>query len=151
LRATTDKTISSKDTMKQRPTFVGIDIDPDRIHIAQTAWFSAAHTKQNILRDIPYEFHIANAVLNDELWNDLSTTILYVYLTPRGMKHLKRQLLDGKVNNFLNGHHTSEQPKQRRVIVSYMNPFPETTFLRKEYVSIPHQPDTSYPIYIYEW
>lgn len=153
---------------KQHPTFVGIDIDPDRIHNAQSSWDFAVGATQRILPTIPYEFHVANAVMNVKAWNHISTTILYVYLTPRGMKQLKRHLMETEITSNLTANNLnddssgcpfsstvnsfgSERIQRRRVIVSYMNPLPETKLLRKEYVSIPHQPDTSYPVYMYEW
>jgi hypothetical protein len=152
--------ISSKNSEEtQHPAFVGIDIDPDRILKAQAAWDNAVHLSRSLLSDIPCEFHVANAVFDDEAWNHISTTILYVYLTPRGMKQLKRQILEKEGTNYscaeqyidpYKHDHSFSRP-QRRIIVSYMNPLPETKLLRKSFVSIPKQPDTAYPIYIYEW
>jgi hypothetical protein len=155
-----------KSTRPQHPTFIGIDVDPDRIRTAQAAWDNAVRVSRSLLFDIPCEFHVANAVLNDETWNHISTTILYVYLTPRGMKQLKRQILEKEgvlrkggtnyprtedLNDPCMNDCSFSHGAQRRIIVSYMNPLPETMLLRKEYVSIPKQPDSAYPIYMYEW
>jgi hypothetical protein len=119
------------------PTFVGIDIDPERIHVVETAWLEAV-LSQRIAANIPYQFHCANAVEQLQLWQP-KATVLYVYLTPRGMRQL-RALLD------------RDEAGSTSIlrVVSYMNPLPEATLIRRDCVVVPHQPDAAWPLYFYK-
>lgn len=123
-------------TAKNGPAFVGIDVDPDRIQAAEASWLRNVSTLR-IDSSIPYQFHCANAVEQLELWRD-SATVLYVYLTPRGMRQLRPILKD-----------RSKETATLRV-VSYMNPLPDATLVRRELVSVAHQPNAAWPLYFYE-
>lgn len=126
------------------PTFVGIDVDPGRIQTAKSAWLNAVSTHRIAAR-IPYQFHCANAVEELDLWRD-AATVLYVYLTPRGMRQL-RPLLDHR-----GGDDGQENPSLSTSlqVLSYMNPLPDATLVRRESVLVPHHPDAAWPLYFYE-
>jgi len=140
-------------------TFVGIDTDPERIQAANRAWQEAVKAEQigggagdtsptdasgsgggGIKIMACYrQFHCANAITNPSLWK--SATVLYLYLTPRGMRQL-RPLLD--------------ECLQLRYVVSYMNALPDAAALllleqNRERVRVPHQPDAAWPLYIYKF
>ena len=111
---------------------MGIDTDRERIQTAEYSWKEALRTSQIDSR-ISGHFHCANA-LADGFWKE-SATVLYLYLTPRGMRQL-RPVLD-------------ECPKLR-IVVSYMNTLPDAKLLAREVISVSHQPDAAWPLYIYQ-
>ena len=146
---------NSDATSKSRSiNFVGIDTDPERIQVANRAWQEAVKAEQigggagdtspadtsgsSGIKVMAYhQFHCANAITNLSLWK--SATVLYVYLTPRGMRQL-RPLLD--------------QCSQLRYVVSYMNALPDAAALleqHRERIRVPHQPDAAWPLYVYKF
>ena len=125
-------TATAPDTTPKGPSFIGIDMDSVRIQTAEYSWKEAMLARQIDSR-ISSQFHCANA-LADGFWKD-SATVLYLYLTPRGMRQL-RPVLD-------------ECPKLR-LVISYMNTLADAKLLAREVISVPHQPDAAWPLYIYQ-
>ena len=115
------------------PTFVGIDLDQERIHTAKCAWRRSLNAS-DINSQISGLFHCANA-LADGFWKD-SVTVLYLYLTPRGVRRLRPIL---------------EECSNLRVVISYMNMLPDAKLLARELISVPHQPGAAWPLYIYQF
>jgi SAM-dependent methyltransferase len=163
------------------PRFIGIDIDQERITTAKTTWQrhyieqQQQQDQEAIVSNISMNFYCMNAILHPEIWMNPSISMIYVYITPRGMKQLLSIIIscfynsDDNNNNNNNENCDRQQQNQQQQgrrnplkVISYMNPFPSSKdndchtmnlpiLLRhKEYVTIPHQPDTAYPIYFYE-
>jgi hypothetical protein len=138
-RRSDDKSTSNSHTTSM-PTFVGIDVDPERIQAAEAVWMQSVST-QRIAANIPHQFYCANAVEKQELWRD-TATVLYVYLTARGMRQV-RPLLNHGDQNY-------ETRQNLRVVVSFMNPLSNANLVRRERVLVPHQPDAAWPLYFYK-
>jgi len=124
---------STKSTKSEDPTFIGIDTDRERIDAAIITWKEALKLDQ-IDATTSGEFRCANALV-DGLWKD-SATIIFLYLTPRGMRKL-RPIMD-ECSNL-------------RYVVSYMNVLPDAKLLKCERIAVPHQPDSAWPLYIYQF
>jgi SAM-dependent methyltransferase len=121
------------------PTFIGIDVDPERIEAARAAW-SEAVSSHRIPSTLSARFHCANALDSLELWTN-TVTVLYVYLTPRGMRQL-RPLLEKTA--------TDQKPSTDRLrVVSFMNALPNAHLIRRECVKVQHQPDAAWPLFFY--
>jgi len=140
--ATSSSSSSSKDNnnadkkkrnnTKRPPSFIGIDTDHNRIQTAQQSWQRAV-AEQRIASNISCQFHCANAVVDVDLWiND--ATIVYCYLTPRGMRLVRPLLLAAP---------------RMRMVVSYMNELPNAVMsMQKELISV--QAGTAWPLYFYK-
>jgi hypothetical protein len=120
--------------------FIGIDTDQDRIRYAQESWQKAISSTNETISTIDTnivecQFHCANAVIDVHLWiND--ATIVYCYLTPRGMR---------LVQSLLQQH----SQHQVRMVISYMNELPHGAVLyKKERISV--QTGTAWPLYFYK-
>lgn len=147
-------------------SFVGIDADPNRIEQCQNAWNSAVQVAKTIDESfVQARFHCANAITETHLWND--ATLLYVYLTPRGLRALLRTIQLSNINNN-NANHHHHLYHSLRCLISYMNPVVEfhkqdpnqqkTSIVGvdpvqtiRQLVHVPHQPETKWPLYIYRF
>jgi SAM-dependent methyltransferase len=122
------------------PTFIGIDVDPERIEAARAAW-SEAVSNHRIPSSMSARFHCTNALDNLALWTN-TVTVLYVYLTPRGMRQL-RPFLDRTTTDL------KPSTDRLRVVVSFMNALPNAHLIRRECVKVQHQPDAAWPLFFY--
>ena len=111
------------------PSFVGIDIDADRIRQAQ-ANVDEAKVQGLILHNLDISFQCMNALEATELIQ--SATVVFLYLIPRGLK-LVAPLV-----------------QRARVVLTYMSPLPDRTFSHRELVPVPHQPGAAWPLHVYE-
>ena len=122
------------------PCFVGIDIDETRISQAREN-LDQAREQGKIATGISIIFHCANALEALPLFRE--ATVLFLYLIPRGLKILQRDLLSD----------LAKKGRLRRVI-TYMSPLPnEDSWLvriRREVISVPHQPGAAWPLYLYQ-
>lgn len=141
-----DRRENSEATM---PSFVGIDIDADRIKEAEKA-LEQARAEGRIDPRISISFNCANALETTDLYR--TATVFFLYLIPRGLRKIKPILLqthrDGDVvepNGLAN-----QSSKQVRV-VTYMSKFPDETPVRSESISVPHQPGASWPLHLYNF
>ena len=114
---------------KAAPTFVGIDVDAERIQRCRSCWNEEV-AKGRIRADIRCEFHTANALDQVDLWKH--ATVVFVYLTPRGLR-LLRPLLPRNIT-----------------LISYMNPAPDLLLLERKLIEVSHQPGSAWPLYFYK-
>eukprot|EP00527_Entomoneis_sp_CCMP2396_P002802 CAMPEP_0198147984 /NCGR_PEP_ID=MMETSP1443-20131203/38955_1 /TAXON_ID=186043 /ORGANISM="Entomoneis sp., Strain CCMP2396" /LENGTH=204 /DNA_ID=CAMNT_0043812531 /DNA_START=39 /DNA_END=650 /DNA_ORIENTATION=+ len=110
---TIEKDLINNDHSHCYASFVGIDIDPERIQQAQQA-SQEAREKGAIHADISMTFHCANALEMPHLFQH-SATILFLYLIPRGLKLIQPILL---------GENKQQQQEKLRIVISYMAPLP---------------------------
>jgi len=143
------------------PSFVGIDVDENRIREARNL-LKEARRKGDVFREVKVEFHCANALDCAHLFRDV--TVFFLYLVPRGLRIIKPLLIQGPVPQ--DGGTTdkgrqetdttaavaaaSERTTQVVRVVTYMSPLEGETPLRKELVEVPHQPGSRWPLYLYE-
>lgn len=116
---------------KDTASFVGIDIDADRIQQAKQAWQQAVETGAIDAR-IQVEFHCQNALEAYDIF--CRATIIFLYFIPRGLRQIKPLLL---------------QIPQPIKVVTYMSPLPGETPIHKQCIKIPHQPNAEWPVYAY--
>lgn len=140
--ATTTSSTGTPSNRNNGLTFIGIDTDPERIQAAERAWEEAVLAEQ-IDPGISHRFHCANAVADPALWG--SATVLYAYLTPRGMRRMRPLLLP-----------SDDEDRRRccpnlRRAVSYVNALPGADPLRRERIAVPHQPGAAWPLYVYRF
>jgi SAM-dependent methyltransferase len=116
------------------PSFVGIDIHDDHIQQAQKS-LESAKNEGRIDRRISVTFHCQNALEALLLVRD--ATVLFLYLIPRGLRKLHPLLREQLV------------PGRALHVLTYMAPLPNETHLRRELISVAHQPGASWPLYLY--
>jgi hypothetical protein len=131
------------------PSFVGIDIDADRIKVAEKA-LEQARSEGRIDPRISISFNCANALETTDLYR--TATVFFLYLIPRGLRKIKPYLLqthqDGDIT-APNG--LTDQPSKQVRVVTYMSKFPDETPARSESISVPHQPGASWPLHLYKF
>jgi hypothetical protein len=128
------------------PSFVGIDIDADRIKEAEGK-LEQARADGRIDPRISISFNCANALEATHLFPTAS--VFFLYLIPRGLRKIKPLLLQAQQDGDItvaNG----QSYRQVRVI-TYMSPLPDETPTRHESISVPHQPGASWPLYLYSF
>lgn len=130
------------------PSFVGIDIDPDRIEQANRA-AEVARTDGRIPPQVDVRFVCGNALdcpdddggrggaLPPALFD--GATVIFLYLIPRGLK---------RVYPLLVGHRNRMGRTIR--VVSYMSRLPVGTPVGRVLCRVPHQKDAAWPLYFYE-
>lgn len=127
-------------------SFVGIDIDPDRIKESREA---ATRAKQEgrILPHIDIQFFCDNALECCTTTSSSSTifqrvTVFFLYLIPRGLKQVYPILTD----------HRKRMGTRPVRVVTYMSKLPSTEIkpLDSAVCHVPHQKEAAWPIYFYE-
>ena len=121
-----------KETPRKWPCFLGIDIDSERVAQAQKA-LTDARANGSIHPEISVTFRCANALQDPTFFSTTSTTILFIYLIPRGLKLLQPYLQD---------------MPHLQTVISYMAPVPHWTVTRID--KIPVQAGTAWPVYVYQ-
>jgi SAM-dependent methyltransferase len=118
-------------------SFLGIDIDPDRIAICQD---SLNEQRQNgkIHEHLTIEFVCANALESTELFD--KATVFFLYLIPRGLKLIQPLLQEHKATTM------GEGPLH---VVSYMAKLPGETVTDRALLEVEHQPGAAWPLYYY--
>ncbi|CAB9514462.1 Mycolic acid cyclopropane synthetase [Seminavis robusta] len=143
-------------------SFVGIDINPDRVQEAIQS-LSSAKEEGTIHPNVSVVFHCANAMESIDLYKD--ATFVFLYLIPRGLKIFKPMLyqvlqhqqqqkekkkLDKNRDNDENvNDNVSDQSVMIRVM-TYMAPLPDEKYTRKGSCHVEHQPGAAWPVYFYE-
>ena len=112
-------------------SFVGIDIDEERIQQARQVWKQAVD-KGEVNGSIKAEFHVMNALEAYEIFGH--ATIIFLYLIPRGLRKIKPLL---------------EQIPHPIQVLTYMSPLPGETPFQKNCIKVPHQPDAEWPVFAY--
>ena len=131
------------------PSFVGIDIDSDRITKAKEASVMA-QTDGRIDSRINVTFHCINALEAGYLFQD--ATVLFLYLIPRGLRIFKPLLSQFVVQEGGKRQEEGQQQQQRlRYVLTYMSPLPDETPVRQELIAVPHQPGAAWPLYLYQF
>lgn len=126
-------------TTKSVPSsFVGIDIDQDRIEIASRTLEELK--AQGRLVNANVSFHCRNALDCQDLLD--GATVFFLYLIPRGLRLVKPLLMKQLEN--------STGMTQEIRVITYMSPLPDETPTRIEKIQVPHQPGASWPLYFYK-
>jgi hypothetical protein len=122
------------------PSFVGIDIDSDRIAQARQH-LQRARARGRVDPRLSVTFHCANAMQASELFAD--ATVIFLYLIPRGLRLVQHDVSQPAANN------TEVRPRH---VITYMSPLPNQSPVRTELISdIPHQPGAAWPLYLYRF
>ena len=131
-------------------SFVGLDINQDRIEEASVALKAAKETGL-VHPDLSVEFHCENAMEAKYLYE--SATIFFLYLIPRGLKIFKPLLLEVLRDRIeieradsTSEHHNS---REKLTIFTYMSPLPGEKFAKRELCEVAHQPGTAWPVFLY--
>jgi SAM-dependent methyltransferase len=162
---------TKNDPMRRMPvSFIGIDIDPDRIRQSKLA-LGEAKSNGVIHPDVSIQFHCANALEATGLFE--SANIFFLYLIPRGLKLIKPILLDHKeaiaiatrkrlrkVNEDgeIDSRSVSSSPSSLSScdnslpplrIVTYMAKLPGESHVDRALCKVEHQPGAEWPLYLY--
>ena len=146
-----------KDAGSPVASFLGIDIDPDRIKQSQIA-LEKAKSEGRIHPCITVTFHCANAL---ESFDSLASrgNIFFLYLIPRGLKIIKPLLLEHK--DRLKERHQEQEKRQQQPnqdtdsneqhlkVIAYMSPLPGEIHVSRELCRVEHQPEAAWPLYLY--
>lgn len=150
--------------------FVGIEISSERANEARS---NIQHAKKlnQIPSHVSIEIICANALDTNRI--DYSrATVIFLYLVPRGLRLIKpivwpteEEEEEEENYNFQSQTQTTEltstqlhqqqignnkKPKgRRRVIISYMSPFEDEEYVRKEFCHVDHQVGSAWPVYLY--
>ncbi|KAG7341907.1 ribosomal protein L11 methylase [Nitzschia inconspicua] len=126
-------------------SFLGIDIDPDRIQECQSASKAAIATGR-LSPEIRMDFVCANALESVELFQN--ATVIFLYLIPRGLKQILPLLKK----------HASRMRETIRV-ATYMSKLPLEDddgkkmiikLLGRATCRVEHQREAAWPLYFYE-
>lgn len=134
------------ETVEVRPslTFLGIDIDPDRIAECQKA---AQQTQEEgkIHPSIRLEFICANALESVDHFQQAN--VIFLYLIPRGLNLIYPLLLEHKQRmHFTNDNNIV-------MVATYMSKLPKEAGPPRSTATctVPHQPDAAWPLYFYQF
>lgn len=135
-------------------SFIGIDINPDRIQEAQDA-VDRAKQQGTIHSQISVQFHSANALEATHLFQ--TATIFFLYLIPRGLKlfrpllyeTLRKRTASKSAVAWEDPNASIKQEAEFLQVVTYMSPLPEETCVKHELCQVDHQPGASWPVYLY--
>lgn len=137
--------------------FIGIEISPERAEEARSNIRHAQETNQ-IPSHVSIEIICANALDTDSI--DYSrATVIFLYLVPRGLRLIK-PIVWPKEEDALENHDDSltgilsklrlRQKKDRfRRVITYMSPFEDEVYVRKELCRVDHQVGAAWPVYLY--
>jgi SAM-dependent methyltransferase len=118
-------------------SFIGIDIDSERIQQSQSA-LKLARSEGRIHAHVSVTFHCANALESKHLFGNAN--IFFLYLIPRGLRIIKPLLLEQKKN--IGNEKTLK-------VVTYMAPLQGEIFVSRGGCDVAHQPGASWPLYLY--
>ena len=125
-------TLSQNGDTAATASFIGIEIDAERIEQAKRSWQQAVENGQVDAR-IQVEFHCKNALEAFEIF--CRATVIFLYLIPRGLRQIKPLLLQ------------AQKPMQ---VITYMSPLPDETPIHNACVRVPHQPNAEWPVFAYK-
>lgn len=118
-------------------SFIGIDIDEERIQLSKAA-LELARKEGRIHTNISVAFKCGNVLESLHLLG--SANIFFLYLIPRGLKIIKPLLLQHKQEQLDN---------QQLQVVSYMAKMPGETQVDRALCQVGHQPGAEWPLYLY--
>ena len=144
-------------------SFVGLDINPDRIKEAALA-IKTAKQEGRIHPELSVTFHCANAMETKHLYQD--ATVFFLYLIPRGLKIFKPLLLEvlkdriemttatttiaAAENNSNSSERAMQEENERQLrVLTYMSPLPGAKYMKREVCEVAHQPGAAWPVYLY--
>lgn len=122
-------------------SFIGIDINPDRIQEAKAA-IDKAKASGQIHAELSISFYCENALEATHLFQ--YATIFFLYLIPRGLKIFKPflyQVIQQRQKE------RTEDDKLR--VITYMSPLPDEPYIKRQLCQVDHQPGASWPVYLY--
>ena len=118
--------------------FIGIEISQERADEAQSN-IQHAQTTNQIPSHVSIEIICANALDTDVI--DYSrATVIFLYLVPRGLRLIKPIVWPKK---------EEEGVKKSTRIITYMSPFEDEEFVRRELCHVDHQVGAAWPVYLY--
>ncbi len=146
--------------------FIGIEISPERTQEARSNIQHAQNTNQ-IPSHVTIQIICANALDTDTI--DYSrATVIFLYLVPRGLRlikpivwHPKEDEGEGESDNNNNNNNEESQTSASselriqqsnnkcRRIITYMSPFEDEDYFRKELCHVDHQVGAAWPVYLY--
>ena len=118
-------------------SFVGIDIDPDRIEQANKK-AKSLKTEGRILSQIRIIFVCKNAMESIDYIKD--ATIIFLYLIPRGLNKIYPLIMEG---------HNKMTGRRHLRIISYMSKLPVLTPEGRALCTAEHQKEAAWPLYFY--
>jgi hypothetical protein len=130
------------------PSFVGIDVDPDRIRAARDE-LDNLRKEGRIRPDLSVEFWCENAL--DCAARLRHVTVYFLYLIPRGLRIVKPLLLLGSQRPEEEEQPTDTSPSSSILrVITYMSPLDDEVPVDVDKVCVAHQPGASWPLYYYE-
>ena len=164
---TNNNSTTSSSSQQSSPTnhyckqFIGIEISPERVEEARSNIRHAKDMNQ-IPSHVSIEIICANALDTDVI--DYSrATVIFLYLVPRGLRLIKPIVWPKEdepdsskdddddsqtsVPSELRECQTSN--KKCRRVITYMSPFEDEEYVRKELCHVDHQVGAAWPVYLY--
>ena len=162
-----NSTASSSSSQQSSPSnhyckqFIGIEISPERVEEARSNIRHAKDMNQ-IPSHVSIEIICANALDTDVI--DYSrATVIFLYLVPRGLRLIKpivwpkenepdsrkdddddsQTSVPSELRERLTGN------KKCRRVITYMSPFEDEEYVRKELCHVDHQVGAAWPVYLY--
>ncbi len=120
--------------------FVGIEIDEGRAQQAQCN-VDEARKAGRIPEEVSILIRRANALEVDYS----EATAVFLYLVPRGLRLIKPILLQRPKAESTKKEGGSDQVR----VVTYMSPFADVRYVKKELCTVGHQEGAAWPIYLY--
>ena len=136
--------------------FIGIEISPERAEEARSNIRHAQETNQ-IPSHVSIEIICANA-LDTDLIDYSRATVIFLYLVPRGLRLIKPIVWpkeDAPVTNdddqttSQNDSIIRQKSSKCRRVITYMSPFEDEEYVRKELCNVDHQVGAAWPVYLY--
>jgi hypothetical protein len=126
------------------PSFVGLDIDQDRIDQANITL--TEYVDQGLIKpSINVTFTCANALEQQSLFAD--ATVFFLYLIPRGLRIIQPMLRHPPNDKPpMEDNACTTQPIR---VATYMSPLPGENPCQVIKVAVPHQPGAHWPVYLY--
>jgi len=134
--------------------FIGIEISQERADEARSNIQHAQETNQ-IPSHVLIEIICANALDTNSI--DYSrATVIFLYLVPRGLRLIKPIIWPKEAMPDNRGQAVTQteliiqqKSKKHRRIITYMSPFEDEVYVRKELCRVDHQVGSAWPIYLY--
>jgi hypothetical protein len=136
--------------------FIGIEISPERAEEARSNIRHAQETNQ-IPSHVSIEIICANA-LDTDLIDYSRATVIFLYLVPRGLRLIKPIVSpkedapganDDDQTVTQNDSIIRQKSSKCRRIITYMSPFEDEEYVRKELCHVDHQVGAAWPVYLY--
>lgn len=127
----------SKQPIVPKVSFLGIDIDPNRIELCKTFQHELERSGK-IHENVGIEFICRNALESNNFFNNAN--IIFLYLIPRGLKLIHPILQQ----------HKSTMQQQPLHVVSYMSKLPGENANDRALLQVEHQPGAAWPLYYYK-